>query len=434
MEKLLHYVWKHKIFPLKALLTTDGEEIEVVDPGMGNPNSGPDFFNAKIKWNGTLWAGTVEIHLRASDWYRHGHDGDAAYNNTILHVVNVADCRVKAENGKSIPQLQLDIPARVQQHYDDLCRTETYPRCYPIIRHLDTFTVHSWMSALLCERLTERAGLVTERVKRLNGDWENAFFITLARNFGFGLNGDAFEYWAQRIPLQAVGKHRDNLFQVEAFFMGQAGLLTPDAVPKSNREAAAQDEYFERLQKEYRYLAHKFSLPEPMACERWQYLRLRPQNFPHLRLSQLAYLYHQQSISLSRILSATDTDELLQLLQSRVTPYWETHYIFGCPGPKNEKRLSKGSRLLLIINTVVPVLYAYGLQHGSEACCNRATALLEQLKAESNFIIRQWAECGLTVETAADSQALIQLKRAYCDRKECLKCRFGYEYLKSERS
>lgn len=433
MEKLLHYVWKHRIFPLKALLTTDGADVEVIDTGTSNPNAGPDFFNAKIKLNGTLWAGNVEIHTRASDWYKHGHDGDAAYNNTILHVAGTVDCRVKDESGKEIPQLQLDIPAHVQQHYDDLCRTETYPRCHRIIRRLDPLTTHSWMSALLCERLQERAGQVTERVKQLNGDWESAFFITLARNFGFGLNGDTFEYWARHIPLQAVGKHRDNLFQIEAFFMGTAGLLDLGAVPRSSREAAEKDEFFERLQKEYRYLAHKFSLPEAIPCERWQYLRLRPQNFPHLRLSQLAWLYHQQSIGLSRILETTDIDELLLLLQSRVTSYWETHYIFGCPGPRNEKRLSRNSRLLLIINTVVPVLYAYGLHHDKEAYCDRAIALLEQIKGESNYIIRQWEECGLTVENAADSQALIQLKKAYCDRKECLKCRFGYEYLKNDR-
>lgn len=433
MEKLLHYVWKHKIFPLKALLTTDGAEVEVIDTGTDNPNAGPDFFNAKIKLDGTLWAGNVEIHMRASDWYKHGHDHDAAYNNTILHVVNTVDCRVKDESGKAIPQLQLDIPAHVQLHYDDLCHTAAYPRCHSIIRQLDPLTAHSWMSALLCERLQERAAQVTARVKQLNGDWENAFFITLARNFGFGLNGDTFEYWARRIPLQAVGKHRDSLFQIEAFFMGIAGLLEPEAVPGSHREAAEKDEYFERLQKEYRYLAHKFSLPEAVPCERWQYLRLRPQNFPHLKLSQLAWLYHQQSLNLSRILETADVDELLLLLQSRVAPYWETHYIFGCPGPRNEKRLSKNARLLLIINTVVPVLYAYGLHHDKEAYCDRAIALLEQIKGESNYIIRQWEACGLTVENAADSQALIQLKKAYCDRKECLKCRFGYEFLKNDR-
>lgn len=432
MEKLLHYVWKHKIFPLRALLTPYSEEVEVLDVGLSNPNSGPDFFNAKIKIGDTFWAGNVELHMRSSDWFKHGHDGDAAYNNTILHVVNIIDCEVFAENGKKIPQLQLDIPARVERCYSELCTTEDYPRCHPIIRRLDTFTVHSWMSALLCERLESKAELVMERVKKLNGDWENAFFITLARNFGFGLNGDTFESWGSHLPFHALGKHRDNSFQIESLFMGTAGLLQMDAVPKGNREAAAEDEYFAKLQKEYQYLAHKFSLPEPMSCERWQYLRLRPQNFPHLRIIQLAHLYHKGCLNLSRVLEAESIEQLQNLLQTQVTEYWETHYLFGCPGPKNEKKLSKASRNLLIINTVIPVLYAYGMQHDNETLCNRAIQMLEELRPENNYIIRQWESCGLSVESAADSQALIQLKKEYCDKKECLRCRFGYEFLKSE--
>lgn len=433
MENLLHYVWKHKIFPLKALQTTDGEALEVVDPGMSNPNAGPDFFNAKLKWRGALWAGNIEIHVRASDWYRHGHDKDAAYNNTILHVVQVSDCRVTTDDGRMLPQLVMDIPEPVKQHYDDLCRTDDYPRCHPVVRHLPALTVHGWMSALVCERLTERANQVIERLTLMNGDWERAFFVTLARNFGFGLNGDAFEFWAQHLPWQAAGKHRDSLFQTEALFMGTAGLLRPEAVPKGNRDDALGDAYFVRLQHEYRYLSRLFELPEPMPCERWQYLRLRPQNFPHLRLSQLAYLYHQRRIDLSHLLAAHDVDTLTELLQSRVSPYWETHYLFGCPGPRNEKQLSRGTRNLLIINTAAPTLFAYGKTHADEGCCQRATALLEQLKPENNFITRQWAECGIVAESAADSQALIQLKKNYCDRRECLKCRFGYEYLKSGR-
>lgn len=429
MEKLLHYVWKHKIFPLAPLRTCSGEDIEVIDTGLPNTNAGPDFFNAKIRIGGTMWVGNVEIHRTASDWYRHGHESDPAYRNVVLHVVAACDTDVTASDGKVIPQLILPVPDHIRKQYDTLCTTENSPRCLDVIPSLDDMTVHGWMSALLCERLAARAARVTERMKALNGDWETAFFITLARNFGFGLNGDAFETWARHMPLHAAAKHRDNLFQLEALFLGQAGLLEPEAVPCSCRREAMEDPYFCRLSSEYRYLARKFSLT-PLSCHEWKYLRLRPQNFPHIRLSQLAQLYFRQTAPFSRILETTDTEGLRTCLQCSATTYWETHYIFGCPGPQSEKRLSRGSLDLIVINTAAPVLYAYGLQHNNENLCERAMGWLEELKAENNRIIRQWQACGLEVRNAADSQALIQLQQAYCDTKDCLRCRFGFEYLK----
>ncbi|MCM1108256.1 MAG: DUF2851 family protein [Clostridium sp.] len=433
MEKLLHYVWKHKIFPLTPLHTLDGEPLEVIDPGLPNTNAGPDFFNAKIKIDGTLWVGNVEIHHTASDWQAHGHESDPSYNNVVLHVVENNDTTVTTQDGKPVPQLTLPIPDYVRNNYARLNTTDRYPRCYEVIPRLDRLTVHSWMSALLCERLETRAAKVTERVDALSGDWETAFFATLARNFGFGLNGDAFELWARHMPLSAAAKHRDNLFQIEALFMGQAGLLDPEAVPCNCRNEATDDPYFKHLAAEYHYLAHKFSLT-PLSHHEWKYLRLRPQNFPHIRLAQMARLYHRGNASFSRILETSETDRLHECLQCEPSEYWETHYMFGCPGRKNHKHLSKASLDLIIINTVAPVVYAYGLRHGNETLCDRAMLLLEQLKAENNHIIRQWKECGLTVQSAADSQALIQLRLAYCDKRDCLRCRFGYEYLKTKQT
>ncbi|MBO5180683.1 MAG: DUF2851 family protein [Paraprevotella sp.] len=428
MEKLLHYVWRHKIFPLAPLYTDTGESVEVIDPGQPNTNAGPDFFNAKIKFNGTLWVGNVEIHRISSDWFRHGHDCNPAYNNVILHVVETRDTDVTTADGKTIPQLTLSVPEKTREDYETLRTMECYPRCAEIILELNDMTVHSWLSALLCERLAARANRVTERMQALSGDWETAFFITLARNFGFGLNGDSFERWAGVMPLSAAAKHRDNLFQLEALFLGQAGLLAPEAVPAGCRQEATSDPYFNRLSAEYSYLAHKFSLT-PLSCHEWKYLRLRPQNFPHIRLSQLAQLYYGQKASFSRILEITDMEELRKCLQCQATSYWETHYIFGKSDTQNEKQLTRGSLNLIIINTVIPVLYAYGMQHGNEHLCERAMEWLEELPAENNHIIRQWKMCGLKVKSAADSQALIQLKQAYCDTRDCLRCRFGYEYL-----
>lgn len=431
MEALLHYVWKHRIFPLEPLRTTSGEAVEVIDPGLHNHNAGPDFFNAKVRIGGTLWVGNVEVHLRSSDWLRHGHTGDAAYNNVVLHVVEEADDEVVTADGKQLPQLQLPIPDSVRENYTQLCRTDDYPRCWPIVPQLQRLTVHSWMSALLAERLQERAGRCLERLQATEGDWERVLFITLARNFGFGINGDAFEAWAKRFPLYAAAKHRDDAFQLEALFLGTAGLLQHEAIPPSARDAAEQDDYLLRLRKEYSYLQHKFQLAAPMEAKSWHYLRLRPQNFPHLRLVQLAQLYYRQTAGLSALLHATAREALHAAFETSVPPYWQTHYLFGMPSARSEKRLSAGSRDLLIINTVCPILFAHGQAHNNEDEQEHAVALLEQLQPEKNFIIRQWQQCGLTVETAADSQALIQLKRVYCDRHDCLRCRFGYEYLKA---
>lgn len=430
MEKLLHYVWRHRMFPLGTLLTTDGEAVEVLDAGLKNTDAGPDFFNAKVRIGGTLWVGNVEIHLRSSDWTRHGHHTDAAYNSVILHVAEHVDTDVITADGKRLPQLELPIPESLREDYATLCRTEDYPRCWPVISKLPRLTTHSWLSALLAERLNERAAMVTERLRLTDGDWERAFFITLARNFGFGINGEAFEYWARHLPLHAAAKHRDDAFQLEALFLGAAGLLQEEAIPKSAQIAAAEDDYLKRLRSEWAFLAHKFQLPEPMEAQRWRYLRLRPQNFPHLRIVQLAQLYARRTAGLAHILEAKDRKALHVCFNTGVSEYWRSHYLFGLESEAKDKTLSTASRDLIIINTVVPTLFAYGQEHHDEGLQERAVELLESMKAEQNFIMRQWQQCGLAVDNAADSQALIQLKREYCDRLDCLRCRFGYEYLK----
>ena len=224
MEELLHYVWKHKLLPLTELQTTDGRVIEILDPGLHNRNAGPDFFNAKVKIGGTLWVGNVEIHMKSSDWYRHGHDRDAHYNNVVLHVVALADMEAKTQDGNYLPQMVLQIPQPLKDNYEELLHNDQYPPCYRIIPDLTRLTVHSWMAALQTERLEQKTEAIQRRVDQCDGSWEDAYFVTLARNYGFGVNGEAFEQWALNVPLRAVGKHRDDLFQIEAIFLGLAGL------------------------------------------------------------------------------------------------------------------------------------------------------------------------------------------------------------------
>ena len=409
MEQLIHYVWKHKLFPLTGLKTTDGQEVEVIDTGLHNHNAGPDFFNAKVKIGGTLWVGNVEIHDRASDWFLHRHDRDPNYNNVILHVAESIDVDVKTRRGDYPPQMRLQVPTAVREHYEELLTTDEYPACYRIIP------------------------AIAQRVKDCDGSWEAAYFVTLARNYGFGINGDAFETWAKLIPLQSVAHHRDNLMQIEAFFLGQAGLLDIAAIPERYQQQALNDSYFTELKSEYQYLAHKFGL-QVMDANQWRFLRLRPQNFPHIRIAQLAHLYYEQRAGLSQLLECESVKQVRELLATQVTHYWETHYVFGEESAKSEKKLSAASLNLQIINTVAPILFAYGKHKNSEKYCERAFDFLETLKAEENHIVRMWKEVGLMVETAGDSQALIQLKKEYCDRKDCLRCRIGYEYLKGSSS
>lgn len=432
MEQLLHYCWKHRLLPAYPLSTTDGRSVEVIDTGLHNHNDGPDFFNAKVKIDGTLWVGNVEIHDCSSDWYLHGHQDDIHYDNVVLHVCEKADKEVRTKSGNTVPQVELAVPDTIRINYESLLNEDKYPPCYKVIPELSKLTVHSWMSALQTERLEEKTEAIRQRVEKSGGDWEKAFFITLARNYGFGVNGDAFEYWAERLDLSAAAHHRDDVFQIEAIFMGQAGFLDENNIPLRLRDNATSDEYYCRLRSEYQYLAHKFSLQE-MDCSLWRFLRLRPQNFPYIRISQLANLYHSRRSLLSNLCECSSIEQIEELLATHVTQYWESHYTFGSLSKRNTKKLSQSSLQLLIINTVVPMLFAYGRHRSEEHLVDRAFDFLEQLKPEQNNIVRMWKECGLLVGSAGDSQALIQLKRNYCDRRDCLRCRIGFEYLKKSR-
>ncbi len=401
MEKLLHFAWKHKILPLRPLLTTEGESVEVIDPGQANRNQGADFFNAKVKIGQTVWAGYVEIHVKASDWFRHGHHEDARYNNVVLHVVQTADAQAVTQDGKALPTLQIDFPAHMLTRYQELCQTDDYPRCHRVVASIPSLKVHSWMEQLLAERLDGKSARILKRVKESRGDWEQAAFATLARNFGFGINGELLEEWAAHVPLAAAAKHRNNLLQVQALFLGTAGLIG-HLGPHDGCDA-------QKAEAEYAYLAHKFSLPAPPPFL-WRYLRTRPYNFPHVRILQLAAVFHHGGAQLHALLAASDTALLQRCLQGA--------------------SLSVSAIRLIAINTVAPLLYAYGQAQGNDTLVSRAMDLLESLPAENNYIIRQWSACGLEAGTAAHSQALIQLKREYCDRYDCLRCHFGYEYLK----
>ena len=405
--------------------TVDGRLVEVIDPGLHNHGSGPDFFNAKVRIGGQLWIGNVEIHVRASDWFRHHHHTDQAYKNVVLHVVAQSDAEITlpGTTDQLIPQMELAIPDSLRHNYSTLSTNDFFPRCRDVVRTFPHLTIHSWLAALQVERLEERSVSIKSRWERLNRNWEDTLFVTIARNFGFGKNGDAFERWACSFPLMAIGKHRDSVLQVEAVFFGQAGLLEYDRPDIGD--------YYTSLRNEYNFLRHKFSLT-PIDPSLWTW-KVRPENFPEVRLAQLAVLYHNGGLNLSRMISATDIDKIRDLLSTHAGGYWRTHYNFKGKTTSNEsdKVLSKSSLDLIVINSVVPFLFAYGRYKGDDILCDRSFELMESLKSEQNSYISKWEEAGVVCHSAADSQAIMQLSKNYCEKHNCLRCRFGYEYIKS---
>lgn len=418
MEQLLHYVWQYRLYGNVTLKTTDGVELEVIDPGIHNNAAGPDFFNAKIKMQGVVWAGGIEIHDRASDWFVHHHERDKAYDTVILHVTGEDDAQVKRTNGEVIPQLVLTIPERVHKSIDWLLFRDTPISCLPFLRS-NSSALTLWIDALLTERLERKTIDITERLKKAGGDWDEAFYVTVSRSFGFGVNSDAFEWLAKSLPLHYILKHRSSDAQVEALFFGQAGML----------DETIGDDYYRLLQREYRFLSNKYQL-KPLNESLFKALRMRPRCFPQLRIAQLAALFITHDRLFSEMLEEHDLTKMRSLLQVCPSEYWKSHYRFNQKSPEREKIMGTGALNILLINAAVPMLFAYGKIHGCPEYCERATEMLDKLPPESNYITHMFHECGIRIDSAGCTQALIQLKRCYCEQRRCLICRIGHQVLR----
>ena len=419
-ESILHYVWQHKLFTAQQLVTTEGEPVDVIDVGKHNTDAGPDFFNAKIRIGETLWAGNVEIHTRSTDWHRHSHHSDKAYNSVILHVVSEVDGEIFRADGAKIPQLVLVYPKHIAENYDRLITEQKWIACEDKIAAVPGIVIESWKNALLTERLEQKMQAITTLLTESNQHWEEAFYITLARNFGFGTNSQAFESLAKSVPLSVLGKHKDQLLQLEAVLFGQAGLLTDEAT----------DEYAARLKQEYSFMKAKFGL-QPINASQWKLLRLRPDNFPHVRIAQFASLIHSSSKLFSKIVDQPEMEYLRSIFVCEPSDYWKRHYLFSHESPVRDKKLGTQSINVLLINTVVPFLFCYAQQKNNQTLKDKALQLLEQLPSERNAIITAWQKLGINSASAYDSQALLQLKKQYCDDKKCLRCRIGHKVLTS---
>lgn len=422
MESILHYVWLNRLFD-ENLTTADGLSVEVIDVGRLNSDAGPDFFNAKVKINGELWAGNVEIHTAASDWERHGHRENSAYDSTILHIVGCADRKnVTNSQGRQIPQCTITYPDYIDKNYEYLFRSQSDIPCGSFISTLSSIHITSWMQNLLFERLQTKTERIEQLLERFNNSWEDVFYVLLTRNFGFGLNSDSFERLALSLPYAYLRKHGDNLFQIEALLFGQAGLL---------EEVKQSDEYFSRLKQEYDFFKSKFTL-RPLESSIFKTMRSRPSAFPQIRVAQLAALLHFTQGLFSKVINCEDMGRIRLMFHVNASEYWQTHYTFGQVSDKKSKYLGDASLDIILINTVAPILFAYGKSINDDTYCERAMRFLETIKAERNTITRQFAGYGIPMNTAFDSQATIQLKKEYCIPRKCFQCRIGHQLLKKK--
>lgn len=418
MEDILHYVWKFKLYN-KNLFTTDGEPIEVLDVGLSNSNAGPDFFNAKVKIGDRLWAGNIEIHTSSDEWVKHNHHTDKAYNSVILHIVKSANCKVYNAEGKEIPQCEITYPTQIDESYDFLIHSNIDIPCANYLGEMDSFRLKSWMDTLLIERLERKSKDIEVFLKRYHGSWDEAFYVLLSRTFGFGLNSDSFERLAHSLPLKYIHKQGDNLVQIEALLFGQAGMLEGEK---------ALDDYHNLLCKEYDFLKGKYDL-KPLEKHVFKNMRTRPSAFPQIRIAQLAALLYQSQTLFSRITTSKDLGQIRLLFHVNPSEYWQTHYTFGNTSAKKTKFLGDSSLDTILINTVAPILFAYGKYIGNEDMCERGLNFLETISAEKNSIVKKFAKLDVPINSAADSQAIIQLKREYCEKRKCLYCRIGHQLL-----
>ena len=418
-EQLLHYVWKYKLYPNRNFVSSDGDEIEIIDAGMLNIDAGPDFFNAKIKIGDKVWAGNIEIHKSSSDWKKHNHHSDPAYNSVILHVVENIDSDIYTLQKRKVPQIKIEIPDNILKDYTHLLLSASPIPCSNKLKYVEKAHLNPWLSALLAERLERKINDIYTVLDKFNNSWDETFYVLLSRNFGFGLNANEFERLALSLPYFYIQKHSDNIFQIEALLFGQAGLLEDELLT---------DDYYMQLKKEYRFLKKKYTLKN-LDGFIFKSLRVRPQGFPQVRIAQLAAVLQQTKRLFSHILEKEDENLLRLFFHINASEYWQTHYTFGKPSKKSSKYPGDASINVILINTVVPLLFAYGKKNNIEKYCTRALTILEELKPERNSIITEFRKHNITTQNAADTQALIQLKKEYCDKKKCLYCKIGYQIL-----
>lgn len=419
-EDFLHYVWRYKLIASAEIQTTNKEEIVIVNPGIYNTNSGPDFLNAQLKINKQLWVGNVEIHLNSSDWYLHKHEEDTNYDAVILHVVWQHDAEVFMKDNSPIPTLELKglIDNNLLKSYQNLFfKQQRWIACENQIKEVDEFTVNNWLERLYFERLERKSSFIEELLQKSNSNYEAVLFQLISKNFGLKTNADAFLNLATSLDFSVVRKESFNAKSLEALLFGQAGFL----------EEVSEENYKNELQKEYKYLQHKYNLLA--IANGFQFFRMRPNNFPTIRIAQLVSLFNKHQNLFSKLIAVTKIEDFYSLLSVEVNDFWKTHYTFETTSKKSAKKLTNSFIDLLLINTIIPLKFQY-LKSRGEVDEEDFLQLIQQLKPERNTIISKFSDLKITAKNAFESQALLELKNNYCAPKQCLQCAIGRTILK----
>ncbi|MFL1011283.1 DUF2851 family protein [Flavisericum labens] len=419
-EDFLHYIWKHRKFQISNFNTTSGEYIAVVSTGQHNFNSGPDFFNAQLKIDDQLWAGNVEIHVKSSDWFLHNHEQDPIYDNVILHVVWEHDTEVFRKDNTPIPTLQLKdyVDDDILDNYNKLfSRQNRWINCENDFNSVDDFVLSHWKERLFFERLERKSETIKTLLDASKNDWEAVLFKMLAKNFGLKVNGEPFMSMAQSFDFSILRKTQSNLLTLEALFIGQSDLLSTDA----------EGTYHKSLVDEYNFLKQKFKLNNRQVAP-VQFFRLRPPNFPTIRLSQLANLYYEHQNLFSKVNEAKCLDDFYDIFNVSTSDFWKTHYTFKKESKSSEKKLTKSFIDLLVINTILPLKLSYA-KHKGESKVDAIVKVASAIKSEKNSIVEKFNGLRSISQSALDSQALIQLKTSYCDKHKCLQCAVGNQLL-----
>ena len=421
-EDLLHFIWKYKKLQLATLVTSEGGAVIIHETGSHNHLSGPDFFNAKVEIDEQLWAGNVEIHVKSSDWYSHNHEQDANYDNVILHVVWEDNGAVFRSDNSLIPTLVLknfvseDVLNAYQELFD--ARKKSFINCERDISQIEDFVIRNWLDRMYLERLERKSDELSKLLKRSKNDWDHVLFTMLLKNFGLNINGEAFLSLAQALDFSVVRKLHFNLFELESVLFGMSHLLDDDKL---------SDSYYTRLRKEYRYQKNKFDLQDEGVLKS-KFFKLRPSNFPTVRLAQLAGVYVKEQNLFNKIINAPRLQDLYAIFDAAASPYWENHFNFGTISKKSAKRLTNKFIDLLIVNTIIPLKFCYARHHG-KAIDNEIMDLCAQIKVENNSVVSKFKKVGVKIENVQHSQAVLQLHKGYCTMNRCLDCAIGSKLL-----
>lgn len=420
-EAFLQYVWRHKLLQGGEFMSTDGHTLRIVRQGELNNDAGPDFFNARVAIDGVEWVGNIEVHVRTSDWNAHHHSQDKAYNNVVLHVVYEHDTDILLQNGKRPVTLELKsyIDPKLIERYDSLMQADDDIPCADRLGEMPGFILDGWLDRLTAERIESKAEVVRRLLGESHGGWEQTCYWLLARYFGGRVNALAFELLAKATDQRLLARWKDDPQRLEALLMGQAGLL----------EGYFEDDYPRQLQADYEAIRTGAGL-KPIDAYLWKFYRIRPSSFPTIRISQFANLVATSSNLFSTLLGMTDAAQIATLFNQPAAEYWCSHYRFDQPSPSHPKAVGRAQAEMLVINAWVPLLFVYGTVHGQQQYKDQAIDLLQQLKAENNNIIRRWKNVGIAADTAARSQALLQLHNSYCLNHRCLDCTIGYNLIK----